>query len=318
MSLPSQTTVTIQVPASTSNCGAGFDTLGIALTLYNFVRVTLQPQAERKAIYNGQIEQRAQTEAMGVKAAEIFQQATGLTVAPFEFEIWGQIPLARGLGSSSTVNGGLIAALNHLYGNPLNLHEQTTVACQLDGNPDNSTPLFNGGFVVVRTDPDSGSFRDCLRCDVDQSVSFAIVSPEVKVFTGAARGVLPESIPFIDATRSINSACAVTAAFFSRDYARLKGAVTDYMHQPYRSPLCPFMNEAIAAGEAAGAWCGWLSGSGSSILCVTPKEQGAGVTAAMSKIYADQGIPHQSFCLGADNDGIRLAAKPAAEASQSV
>lgn len=77
------------------------------------------------------------------------------------------------------------------------------------------------------------------------------------------------------------------------------------MHQPYRSTLCPFMNEAIAAGEAAGAWCGWLSGSGSSVLCVGPKERSAAITKAMSDIYARQGIAHQSFQLSADNHGLR-------------
>lgn len=307
MSLSTQTSVTVQIPASTSNCGPGFDTLAIALSLYNFVRVELTPQAERKVVYSGQIDQREQTEAMGAAVAAAFEKASGITVAPFTFEVWGQIPLARGLGSSSTVRGGLIAALNHLYGSPLSLHRQTQIGCELDGAPDNSTALFYGGFVVARTEPRTDTFTDCLRCDVDDSVSFAVVSPDVKVFTGASRNVLPEVFPFIDATRSINSACAITAAFFSRDYARLKGAVSDFMHQPYRSTLCPFMNEAIAAGEAAGAWCGWLSGSGSSILCVTAKEHSTAVTKAMSKVYADQNIPHQSFRLGADNRGICLA-----------
>lgn len=303
---PSATaSITIKVPASTSNCGPGFDTLGIALSLYNYVRIQLQPQQKQKAHYAGKIDQREETEAMGAAVAAAFEQASGLQVSPFSFEVWGQVPLARGLGSSSTVRGGLIAGLNHLYGSPLSLNAQTAIGCELDGAPDNSTALFNGGFTVARTDPQTRAYRGCLRCDVDADVAFVVVSPQVKIFTGASRNVLPPQLPFIEASHSINSACTITAAFFCRDYAQLQGAVTDYIHQPYRSKLSPFMHEAIAAGEAAGAWCGWLSGSGSSVLCVAPRAVAAAVGDAMAKIYADQGIAHERFCLFADNRGLR-------------
>lgn len=309
---PSATaSITFKVPASTSNCGPGFDTLGIALSLYNYVRIRLQPQQEQKVRYAGTVDQREETEAMGAAVAAAFERASGLQVAPFSFEVWGEVPLARGLGSSSTVRGGLIAGLNHLYGSPLGLHEQTAIGCELDGSPDNSTALFNGGFTVARTDPATRAYRGCLRCDVDPQVAFVVVSPQVKIFTGASRNVLPAQLPFAEASHSINSACTLTAAFFARDYAQLKGAVTDFIHQPYRSRLSPFMYEAIAAGEAAGAWCGWLSGSGSSVLCVTTKATAAAVGDAMAKIYANEGIAHERFCLFADNEGLRPAEQTA-------
>lgn len=296
--------ITVRTPASTSNCGAGFDTLGLALTLYNFVRV--QAVDNSGVRYTGQDEMPESSMEMIRAAAKAFWRHTGISPHGLEFDLWGEIPIARGLGSSATLRAGVSAALNIIHGGPLDRDALTAFCCDLDHSPDNTVPLILGGFCVARVDPKSGSLCYGLRHEVDDRVRFVVVSPETQVLTEAARNVLPDSLPHFDAVRSINSVAAVVSIFASRRYSLLGNAVTDFVHQPYREKLNPFLKETIQAGVESGAWCGWLSGSGSSILCVCPDTVSVAVGKAMQGIYERQKIRSRVFSLKADNQGLRI------------
>jgi homoserine kinase len=294
--------VVVRVPASTSNCGAGFDTLGIALNLYN--RVTLSSADGGEPVPEGPDDARAQ--AMVAEAAAAFSGATGLPRQGFRYRIEGGVPPARGLGSSVTVTAGVIAGLDALHGTSIGRRQLVALVAAIEGHPDNAGAGILGGFCVSRSDPATGAYVDSQRFEVPGDVAFVVASPPLESVTKDSRGALPSSLPYFDAVRSINSASYLVAAFASRDYARLRNAAGDFMHEPYRLPRIPGAREAIRSGVSAGAWTGWLSGSGSSVLCVCERAKADAVFEAMAGAFAGASMPSEGRILAADNDGLRV------------
>jgi len=299
---PGADSVVVRVPASTSNCGAGFDTLGLALNLYN--RVTLSPAGGSDPIPEGASDARAQ--AMVAEAAACFVRATGRPRTGFRYRIEGSIPPARGLGSSVTVVAGVIAGLDALHRTSLERRHLVALVSAIEGHPDNAGAGILGGFCVSRSDPATGAYVDSQRFEVPPEVAFVVASPPVEFVTKESRGALPPSLPYFDAVRSINSAAYLVAAFASRDYARLRHAAGDFVHEPYRLPQIPGGREAIRGGVAAGAWTGWLSGSGSSVLCVCERAKADAVFDAMTQAFAGVSMPSEGRILAADNDGLKV------------
>lgn len=253
--------ITIQVPASTSNLGPGYDCLGIALQLYN--RVTVHRlEATRSA-----------SDDMAARAAAAFFGAAGLPPFPFGWHAEGDVPRSRGLGSSVTVRLGILLGLNTLLDAPLSPERIFELCAELEGHPDNAAPAAFGGFTVA-------GGRKLARFEVEHDLAFVLLIPEFEISTPEARKVLPPQLDRLSAVRSCTNACRITAAFATRDYEGLRGSFDDGLHQPFREKLIPFLPEVIAAGERAGALGGFLSGSGSTICCITLDDPDA-VAAAM-------------------------------------
>lgn len=272
--------VTVRVPASTSNLGPGFDCLGIALRLYNDVTVRRGSGAPLDPLMR--------------QAGERFFQKTGVKHFPFSVAIAGNVPAARGLGSSVTVRLGLMHGLNTLAGRPLEREKIFALCCQLEGHPDNAAPASFGGFNLVR--PASRQ-----RFAVSKELKFVLLVPGFQVRTKQARALLPARIDRAGAVESSGNAAAIAAAFASGRYRYLRGAFVDQLHQPFRKRLVPFFDQAIAAAEEAGALGGFLSGSGSTITAVTLGNISR-VAAAMQAVAPRARI----IITTADNRGARL------------
>ena len=300
--IPTRDTVTVRVPGSTSNCGAGFDTLGLALAIYNCVTLTRAPGTV--ALPERPADARAQ--AMVAGSTQRYFQAAGIAPAGFRFRIEGEVPSARGLGSSVTVIAGVLAGLDCLHGTGWTKHQLIAVATELEGHPDNASAGILGGFCVSRCDPATGAYLDTVRIPVPADLCFVVASPGAELLTKESRGVLPATLPYFDAVKSINSAAYFTAAFATGDYEKLRHAAGDFMHEPYRLPKIPGARAAIAAGVAAGAWTGFLSGSGSSVLCVARPDLAASVAAAMSDAFMRESVGCETRILSADNLGLQL------------
>lgn len=292
-------TIELRLPASTSNCGPGFDTLSIGLSLYNFCR--LSPRDD-DAIHAVGGEARGFGEMVRTAADAFFAEA-GVPPHGFAFELWGEVPPERGLGSSSTVLGGVFLALNHLHGRPFGEHEAVRALARLDNAPDNVCALVRGGFCISRLDPVSGDYADSFRFPVEESLVFVVASPEIRVRTRDARAVLPEQLDFPEVVASLNALATLVAAFAKQDYERLRGSTEDRIHQPFRRALNPFVDEAVEAGVRAGAYAGWLSGSGSSVVCAAPAAEALAVRQAMEEVYRNNAVPCRMANLAADNGG---------------
>ena len=293
--------VVVRVPASTSNCGAGFDTLGLALRLYN--KITISGDSGPGPVPASPGDARAQ--GMVGEAAASFAAATGIRDG-FRYRIEGDVPPARGLGSSVTVVAGVLAGLDALHGTSLGRQRLVGLVAAIEGHPDNAGAGILGGFCVSRSDPVTGAYVGSQRFDVPGDVAFVVVSPPVELVTKESRGALPPTLPFFDAVRSVNSAAYLVAAFVSGDFARLAHTAGDFIHEPYRLPQIPGGSEAIRAGVAAGAWTGWLSGSGSSVLCVCARPRAGDVFSAMTSAFARASMKSEGRILEADNEGLAI------------
>ena len=254
--------VTIRVPASTSNLGPGFDCLGVALRIYNSVTIT-------KGRWPEQPHLRIVSEAAG----RFFKQVRRRRF-PFSFSMIEKIPRSRGLGSSATVRLGILDGLNRLCGSPLDRLMLFKLCAELEGHPDNAAPAIFGGFTVVGT-PRRG-VRSAQRADatvqrfiVSPRLYFVLLVPALEIQTSTARKLLPSKILHPAAVENCGNACAITAAFASKNYEYLRGAFVDFIHQPFRAKMMPFLPGVIAAAEKAGALGAFLSGSGSTICAVT-------------------------------------------------
>ena len=294
------TPLAIKVPGSTSNCGAGFDTLGLALQVYNTVSLT--PRSDGQI--SGEREADARAQAMVEEAASAFVTRTHSDAVGFDYRIEGEVPPARGLGSSVTILAAIVAGLNRWVGDPLSREEQVRLVTQLEGHPDNAMAGVLGGFCVGRCGETAADYVSSVRVAVPKELKFVVVSPAVEVATKTSRGVLPRQIEHLAAVRSVNSAAYLTAVFVAGDYAKLKNSVTDFLHEPYRLPGIVGAREAIAAGVEAGALTGWLSGSGSSVLCVSEAAEATRVAKAMQATFAEFGVESEARELVADNEGL--------------
>ena len=278
--------VTVRIPASTSNLGPGFDCMGIALALYNTMTVTRADGPLPVSPPHPMLE----------AAASLFFQRTGLAPFPFRWHVTGEVPPGRGLGSSVTLRIGVLAALDELTGRPLGRDGIFRLGHELEGNPDNAAPSTFGGFVL--TDARGA----CFRFAVAPQLQFVLLIPALEILTGEARRVLPATISHRDAVINSGNACMITAAFATRQYEKLRGCFGDALHQPHRAHLVPGFHAIIAAGENAGALGGFLSGSGSTVCCVTLADPEA-VAAAM--LSAWPGPPEALVRITeADNDGL--------------
>ncbi len=275
--------VTIRVPATTANLGPGYDCLGIALGIANLVTVQPAEGIEHPKIV--------------ADAAELFFKTAAIEPIGFAWDIEGEVPRSRGLGSSVTVRLGVLHGLDAMSGAQLGAKRLYELCAELEGHPDNAAPAAFGGFTVARAGAET------LRCEVDPALKFILLIPDFEVSTPEAREVLPETINRSGAVTSVANACRITAAFLQRRYDLLRGCFADGLHQPFREPLVPFLSRAIAAGEKAGALGGFLSGSGSTICCLTLDGEDAITTALLEVAPPGSRIVVTS----ADNEGTRPA-----------
>ena len=274
--------VMVRAPASTSNLGPGFDCLGVALSLYNQVTIRSGIPGDGNRMVR--------------EAARRFFAAAKCKRFDFSCDIRGNVPIGRGLGSSVTVRLGVLHALNEIAQTNLSRDKLFKLCAELEGHPDNAAPASFGGFTIAR-----GSEVQHLK--VSPRLRFILLIPSFEVATIEARRLLPADILRTDAARNTANVAAIAAAFATRDYKRLRGCFVDYLHQPYRKRLVPFLDRVITAAECAGALGAFLSGSGSAI-CALALDDSKKIAAAMLK--ASRLLHAQTVVARADNRGARI------------
>jgi len=290
--------VCIQVPASTSNLGSGFDTLGLAVRLYNQLHVRRCSGKEIVPAWKLDEEDRSWFAEAFAAAGNLFFRTTGVRRFGVEVNLLGQVPVARGLGASATVRVGVLAALNELSAAKIDRELLLSMATELEGHPDNASPAIFGGFTV------SGRVAGVVRCSsfrVASRLKLVTLMPSFGISTEAARRLMPSSYSKADAAHALNRAALITAAMAGGNYENLRGVFDDRMHQPYREKLLPQLSEVIRAGERAGALGGFLSGSGSSIICLALTRADS-VRRAMQNVMRDSEVK----ILEADNSGLKV------------
>ncbi|SHF67636.1 homoserine kinase [Caldanaerobius fijiensis DSM 17918] len=244
--------VRVKVPATTANIGPGFDCLGLALNLFNTVEVKLGGN-------------NVDRDHLVYKAVKKVYDSAGKIMPEVEVNVYGDIPIERGLGSSaSCIVGGIIAA-NKLLGNVLSFEQMLNLAVEMEGHPDNVVPAFVGGMTVSVQENGKTYF---VKIDVPKSIMFVGLIPEIKLSTKKARAVLPDMITQKDAVFNVSRVAFLISSLMTGKLDNLSFALQDRLHQPYRKTLIPDFDVIFDAARYYGAKGVFLSGAGPTIIAV--------------------------------------------------
>ncbi|MFN2564210.1 MAG: homoserine kinase [Gemmatimonadaceae bacterium] len=325
--------VVVRVPASTSNLGAGFDCVGVAVDRWLTVEAALEEGGERK---EGGVPRNGSSPLLPLASLLVERHGTlaGLDVAPeddlltdgfrvacraagvavpagLHFRAHSEIPIARGLGSSAAAVVAGAAAANVLLGLGLDDRALVTVAADREGHADNAAAAVCGGAVLVlgggrRAEEGGGSGSrvharergpDVIVAELTVHPELALVFavPDFAVETTHARSILPRRVAHEVARLAVARGAALVRGLSTGEEALLSHALDDVLHVPYRRVLVPGYDAVTEAARRAGAYGGTLSGSGSSIVAVSPRACGDAVGAAMTVAWAAHGIPATYF-----------------------
>lgn len=292
--------VSVKVPASSANIGPGFDCLGLALPIYNTVTI------EETVIPGTGIEINMMSEEENFdemvfdsipkdennivyKAVELLYNSIGQVPSELKINIQSQIPIARGLGSSSSVIVGGLLAANKLLGEPADETALLAIATEVEGHPDNVAPAILGGFVLSNQE-DDGTISYC-KLNWTEEWDITVCIPDFELATDIARSVLPKEVPMADAVFNVKHLAMLVQAVNTNDEKLMKRALQDRLHQQYREKLVPGMHEIIEAFKHEDGILGCvLSGAGPSMLVISHKYDLDKIKSVVKDIWEKQNI----------------------------
>ena len=255
--------IKVTVPATSANLGIGYDTLGMAVSLYSHFTFD---HADTLTI-TGCPEEFQNRDNMVYVAFEQALEQWGMEPFPISIDIQTEIPVARGLGSSSTcVVAGIMGAAA-LTRRTVTREELVAMATALEGHPDNVAPALLGAAVCSFTP--EGELPRCLRYNVSERLRFITIIPPYEVHTSEARKVVPQEVPLSTAVWQMGRIAGLTRGLETGDTELIAAANDDRLQEPYRRKLIPDYDAIRATCLEGGAKTIWISGSGSTLMAVT-------------------------------------------------
>jgi homoserine kinase len=291
--VPAGRSVSVRVPASSANLGPGFDSVGLALGLWDDYVVTTSEHVGLVIEVTGEGAADVPTDERHLVHATMQHTWRALGVEPpagVRIEATNGVPHSRGLGSSATaIVAGVVAAQALSWGLtesayaawpspgatvPVDLGLATHVSSELEGHPDNASASVHGGLTVSwmpdGTGLDRGERTVTARLDLHPDVEVVVFVPETQLATRTARAVLPETVPLAAAAAGAGRAALLVHAL-TADPSHLHAATRDWLHQEARRPSYPATMELVdllrSQGHAA-----VVSGAGPSVLVLTTRQ----------------------------------------------
>jgi homoserine kinase len=297
----------IRLPATSANLGPGFDSLGLALQLYN----TFYFKQIEDEIRIRLLDESGNTINLSPEDNLVYQTMKGLFTDYGKpctgFELTGKIgiPIGRGLGSSATaIIAGLVAA-NRYLGNPLTEESLIKKAIAIEGHPDNIVSAFYGGFNInVLTD--KGVISKKIK--LDETMQIVLVIPDFQLSTRELRQILPEKVSYRDAVFNHSRTALLIACFYEHNLDLLSTAMEDRLHQDYRAPLIPGFQEIINQAYQTGAKGVALSGAGPTMIAFCHKKA-AEIGQVMVDVFKSHQIDSRYLITLPDNRGIKIIDK---------
>lgn len=257
--------IKVRVPATSANLGPGFDSLGIALNIYNEYEFELK---ENKGLFFEGFEEEFQNED------NIIFMAIKKVFDKYDFKFNGirikiikqDIPISRGLGSSSScIVAGLIGAFA-LMNVEINRDEILSLAVEIEGHPDNVCPAIFGGLVSTIMVDNKKPLYNCV--EVKDGIKFIALIPRFKLSTEKARSILPKEVLFGDCIYNVGRAALLISCFSNGNYALLKEATKDKIHERFRSKLIDNFDKVYNKSLELGALSCFLSGAGPTLMAI--------------------------------------------------
>jgi homoserine kinase len=297
--------VSVKSPATTANLGPGFDTLGVALRLYNTIEMSDDEKSGLLIEVEGEGADETPRDESNVvyQAADLVFKRVGYQPRGLRIHLVNEVPFARGLGSSAAAIVGGVVAANALSGGRLGEREMLHIAYELEGHPDNVVPAALGGFII--TTVTSAGAVEYIKVLPSPTIRAVAVIPTFELKTKDARSVLPETFDFRDVVYNVSHASLFVAAFITGNFSSLRYAMEDKVHQPYREALIPGMKRVFEAAMRAGAQSVSISGSGPTIIAfVNSRDDQVG--RAMSEAWLAEGIDSACLPVELDTQGTRI------------
>lgn len=287
------------VPATSANLGPGFDTLGLALQLYNSVEITKSP------FFNVSIKGEG-ARYLKTKGGNIFlnifnekyKEITG-KIDNFRFRFENNIPISRGLGSSSAVIVLAIYSAYKMAGVEVDKNRVLKEALRFESHPDNISPAVFGGLNIAVV---SGGEIYRVKHDLDENLRAVVVIPDKPISTKASRNALAKKLSIADTVFNLSRSSLLVAALMERKYDLLKVASEDKIHQNIRMKFLPQLFDVQKKALESGAIMSTLSGSGSTFFNLAENLQSA------KRLEYELRKSFSSFrvlMLGLDNLGVR-------------
>jgi homoserine kinase len=301
---------TVYVPATTANLGPGFDTLGLALDLWNEAEFSQAGGGGITLTVSGEGEGKLPTDETNAIAASTLQlyALAGKDPGGLVIHCTNRIPLISGLGSSSAaLLTGMLGA-NALLGEPFSHQDILTMATENEGHPDNVVPAMLGGLVASVICPNQIVTRKLLV----SPMAITVVFPDFYFPTKAARAILPEYVLREDAIFNVSRAVLVIKSLETGDLDLMGEVMEDSLHQPYRLPLIPGAQAAMQAARQAGASAVALSGAGPSLIAFSRQPADAGIGLAMRRAFEQAGLTARIFPLNISQSGASVVEKNSA------
>jgi len=258
--------IKIKVPATTSNMGPGFDSIGMALDIWNTVTIQLSDLPIVSIKGSGEDNLPADENNLVYRAAMTLLETIGQEGVNFHISCENNIPLERGLGSSAAAIVGGLSAANVITGSTLSKEKILELAVALEGHADNAAPAVNGGVQIAIKDKDAIC---AFPVSIADNLNVVLYIPDLLINTTMARDILPNVVPINDVVYNLGRVALLINSLASGRFQDLCIATTDRLHQPARSNLFPQMQLLINAAIHAGSLGAFLSGSGSTILALT-------------------------------------------------
>jgi homoserine kinase len=303
--IASRRRVTVKVPASTANLGPGFDTLGMALSLFAWVEMSVSPSGATTYDLHGEGMDGLPRDKSNLlyKVAQLVFKKAGAELPELHIAMYSDIPLARGLGSSATAIVGALVAANALIGDPLSRQELFQLATELEGHPDNVGASLFGGIVVCSWT--KGEEAQHVKLQPPPRLETLVAIPAFQLSTEKARHALPAVVDRADAVYNVGRSSLLVAALASGKLELLRHALGDRLHQPYRAPLIPGMTEILARAGEHGALGAALSGAGPTLIAfVDAASSGkAALEAFLQETLQKEGIAAQTLWLAPYGEG---------------
>lgn len=295
------TRAVVRVPASTSNLGAGFDCVGLAVDRWLTLTASIDPNAEqavrvqREGTLRGLpvVTERDRLVVAFRAACEVADRAVPHGVV---LRATSDIPVGRGLGSSAAAVVAGAAAASALLRLDLDDERLTELCASIEGHPDNVVPAINGGAVLVVSvaarDGQTHGTRQLLTAPIElhQDIALALAVPDFEVETVYMRAALPSAIPHAIGARAAALGAALVAGLTTGHPLLLEAALDDVLHVPYRREFLTAYDAVTHAARRAGAFGATLSGSGSSLCAIAPSAAVYDVAEAMVEAWRSAGV----------------------------
>lgn len=297
----------VDVPATTSNLGPGFDTLGLALALTNTVRCETGGKGLRVEVtgYGSDFLPRDESNLV-IRAMDAVFEDCGEQRPPLKVHIDNGVPTCGGLGGSATAWVAGVMLANELLGGRLGRKEALLdFVAELEGHPDNVAPCLLGGFVAASMD---GHICQAVRFDPPPYLTTVVCAPNMRSDTAELRAALPTSVPFVDAVANVSRTALLVSAFATGRIDLLDRAMQDRLHEHVRAAHVPGYERVRAAAMKAGALACVLSGAGATMIafCDTRRGLADDVAAGMVAAFASVDVEAESFVAAPRSEGARL------------